>query len=161
MSGRTTRFIVTIVILLAIAFVLWITQIKNPPTQQSLGPMKGETTQTVQPTATSTAESKTQGTKKEEKKSPEQIEYEKIRQLFVDGELEKAIEELTRFIEKNPKSEWADDAQFDIAQCYEHMGEKEKAVKEYQKLVDKYPKSDLVNSAQYAIDLLEGRTSYY
>lgn len=160
MSGRTTRFIVTVVILLVIALVLWITQIKNPPTQQSLGPMKGETTQTIQ-SATSTTESKSSEKNKEEKKSPDQMEYERIRQLFVDGELEKAIEELTRFIERNPKSEWADDAQFDIAQCYEHMGEKEKAVKEYQKLVDKYPKSDLVNSAQYAIDLLEGRVSYY
>lgn len=161
MSGRTTRFIVTVAILLIIAFVLWITQIKHPPTQQSLGPMKSQT-QSVQsaketsPVATS-KESKT----KEEKKSPDQIEYERIRQLFIDGELEKAVEELTRFIEKNPKSQWVDDAQFDIAQCYEHMGEKEKAVKEYQKLIDKYPKSDLVNSAQYAIDLLEGRVSNY
>ncbi|MBC7321021.1 tetratricopeptide repeat protein [bacterium] len=161
MSGRTTRFMVTVAILLVIALVLWITQIKNPPTQQSLGPMKGETTQTVQSTTESTKESTSKNESKEEKKSPEQIEYEKIRQLFIDGELEKAIEELTKFIEKNPKSDWADDAQFDIAQCYEHMGEKEKAVKEYQKLVDKYPKSDLVNSAQYAIDLLEGRVSYY
>lgn len=160
MSGRTTRFIVTVAILLVIALVLWITQIKNPPTQQSLGPMKGETTQTVQSTAESATKSTSKGEGKE-KKSLEQIEYEKIRQLFVDGELEKAIEELTKFIEKYPKSDWADDAQFDIAQCYEHMGEKEKAVKEYQKLVDKYPKSDLVNTAQYAIDLLEGRVSYY
>jgi len=160
-SGRTTRFIVTVAILLVIALVLWITQIKSPPKQQSLGPMESST-QTTQTTAKSTTEtSSTEDKSKKEKKSPDQIEYEKIRQLFVDGELEKAIEELTKFIEKNPKSEWADDAQFDIAQCYEHMEEKEKAVKEYQKLIDKYPKSDLVNTAQYAIDLLEGRVSYY
>lgn len=158
MSSRTSRFIITIVVLLAIAAVLWITQIKNPPKQQSLGPSQGETTvtQTVEKT---TQEESTK--KKGEKKSPEQIEYEKIRQLFVDGELEKAIEELNNFIKKYPKSEWADDAQFDIAQCYEHMEEKEKAVEEYKKLIDKYPKSDLVSSAQYAVEILEGRVSRY
>lgn len=156
MSSRTTRFIITVVILLAISFILWITQMRNPPKQQSLGPSQSQTV-TTQTTAKSTGETG----KKEEKKSPDQIEYERIRQLFIDGELEKAIEEFTKFIEKHPKSEWADDAQFDIAQCYEHMEEKEKAIKEYQKLVDKYPKSDLKSSAEYAIEILEGRVGYY
>jgi TolA-binding protein len=151
-SGRTGRFVITVVILLAIALVLWITQIKNPPKQQSLTPPQGETS--VTQTAEKTGE-------EGEKKSPDQIEYEQARQLFIDGELEKAIEELNRFIEENPKSEWADDAQFDIAQCYEHMDEKEKAVQEYKKLMDKYPQSELVSSAEYAINVLEGRVSSY
>lgn len=158
MSNRTVRFIITVVILLAIAVVLWVTQIKNPPRQQSLGP----STEKITVTQTTKESVKEATTKKEgEKKSPEQIEYEKIRQLFIDGELERAIEEFKGFIKKYPKSEWADDAQFDIAQCYEHMGEKERAIEEYKKLVERYPKSDLVSSAQYAIEILEGRVSSY
>jgi TolA-binding protein len=151
MSKRTSNFIITVAILLIIAVVLWVTQIKHPPAQQSMGQM-----QNIGESAQASTQTQSGG-----KKSPDQIEYENIRQLFINGELEKAIEEFNRFIQKNPKSQWADDAQFDIAQCYEHMEEKDKAIKEYQKLIDKYPQSELRNSAQYAIDVLEGKVSQY
>lgn len=151
MSKRTSNFLITVAVLLIIAVVLWVTQIKNPPAQQSMGPME-KVGESAQASTQTTAEGE---------KSPDQIEYENIRQLFVNGDLEKAIEEFNKFIQKNPKSQWADDAQFDIAQCYEHIEEKERAVKEYQKVVDKYPQSELKNSAQYAIDVLEGRVSQY
>ncbi|MGB9681810.1 MAG: tetratricopeptide repeat protein [bacterium] len=151
MSKRTSNFIITVAVLLAIAVVLWVTQIKHQPTQQTTGQM---------PSVGESVQASTQ-TKSEGKKSPDQIEYENIRQLFISGDLEKAIDEFTKFIQKYPKSQWADDAQFDIAQCYEHMGEKDKAIKEYQKLIDKYPQSELKSAAQYAIDVLEGRVSQY
>jgi len=85
----------------------------------------------------------------------DESEYNRIRDLYYEGEYEKAIEEYRTFLKKYPDSEWADDAQYDIASSYEYLEDYGKAVKEYQKVIDKYPESDLVESAQWSINYLK------
>jgi len=75
--------------------------------------------------------------------------------LYYEGEYEKAIEEYRAFLEQYPDSEWADDAQYDIASSYEYLEQYEEAINEYQKLIDEYPDSDLAESAQWSIDYLK------
>lgn len=61
-----------------------------------------------------------------------------------------------------PLSDYAPEAQFLVARCYEFEGNDERAFKEYQKMFEKYPKSEKLKEAlqrQYQIGLrfLEGQ----
>ncbi|HPU44328.1 MAG TPA: tetratricopeptide repeat protein, partial [Dictyoglomaceae bacterium] len=81
--------------------------------------------------------------------------YEKARDLYFEGKYKEATAEYQKFLKDYPKSEWADDAQYELGLCYEFMEDYKKAIEEYQKLIKNYPNSEYVESAQSSIEYLK------
>jgi tol-pal system protein YbgF len=74
-------------------------------------------------------------------------QYGKAFELFQAGQLPAARTEFTNFLQRYPKTDLADNAQFWIGECY--YGEKKyrEAIAAYEKTIKKYPESDKVGSA--------------
>lgn len=53
-----------------------------------------------------------------------------------------SIDQYKEIIKEYPGTEWADDAQFEIAHAYYSIGNYERAIGEYRKTVEEYPRSD-------------------
>ncbi|MEK6977594.1 MAG: tetratricopeptide repeat protein [Candidatus Hydrothermarchaeota archaeon] len=59
------------------------------------------------------------------------------------------IDQYGEIVEKYPGSEWADDAQFEIAHASYSIGNYEKAIAEYRRVVEEYPRSETAPLALY------------
>ena len=73
--------------------------------------------------------------------------YETARQSYDNGELDKARQHFQKLIQKYPKSENADNAQFWIGESYYREKWYERAILEYQTVLEKYPKGNKVPAA--------------
>ena len=78
------------------------------------------------------------------------------REAFERGDYRVALKAARRVIRQWPLSDYAPEAQFLLARCYEERKQDEKAFREYQKFIEKYPRAEQVEEAlqrQYAIAL--------
>ena len=73
--------------------------------------------------------------------------YHQAKETFDQGNLEAARVQFQKFLERYPKSNNADNAQFWIAEIYYREKWYEKSVLEYQKVIEKYPKGNKVQAA--------------
>ena len=81
-------------------------------------------------------------------KEPSEDEiYRSGKQAFDEGDSETAKKRFQELIDRFPKSENADNAQFWIGEIYYREKWYEKAILEYQEVIEKYPKGNKVPSA--------------
>ena len=73
--------------------------------------------------------------------------YKSGKQAFDEGDSETAKKRFQELIDRYPKSENADNAQFWIGEIYYREKWYEKAILEYQEVIEKYPKGNKVPSA--------------
>lgn len=88
-------------------------------------------------------------------KTPDEEAYDKARNLYYEGKYKEAIEAYRKLIKDYPKSEYGDDAQYEIAMCYEFLEDYKKAIEEYEKLIKNYPNSEYVDGAKSSIEYLK------
>ena len=74
--------------------------------------------------------------------------YAAAYQQFQDGHYGKAREAFVQFLSEHPKSEYSDNAQFWIGECYFFEKKYEQAILEYEKVTKNYPGG---NKVSYAI----------
>jgi len=79
--------------------------------------------------------------------SPDKKLYALTLKLHRDGRYEEAIEGFKNFIEKFPKSDLADNAQFWTGKSYMALKQYEQAILAYQDVIKKYPKGNKVIDA--------------
>lgn len=79
-------------------------------------------------------------------KTPDEL-YSEAKHRFDRGEYEAARELFQAYLEKYPKSEYADNAQFWIGEVFYREKWYEKAILEYQKVIENYPKGDKIRGA--------------
>jgi len=82
-----------------------------------------------------------------EKEVSEDQMYMLAKQAFDKGDFESAREGFQKLIEKYPKSQHADNAQFWIGEIYYREKWFEKAILEYQKVIENYPKGNKVQAS--------------
>ena len=75
---------------------------------------------------------------------PEDEIYRMAKQAFDQGDSDAARKKFQELIQRFPKSERADNAQFWIGEIYYREKWYEKAILEYQKVIEKYPKGNKV-----------------
>ncbi|MEJ2154744.1 MAG: tol-pal system protein YbgF [Desulfobacteraceae bacterium] len=73
--------------------------------------------------------------------------YEKARQAYDNGEMDKARQLFKKLIQSYPESNSADNAQFWIGESYYREKWYERAILEYQTVIEKYPKGNKVPAA--------------
>ncbi|MEJ2038133.1 MAG: tol-pal system protein YbgF [Desulfosarcinaceae bacterium] len=73
--------------------------------------------------------------------------YDKAKQAYDNGQLDKARQGFAQLIKSYPNSTIADNAQFWIGESYYREKWYEKAILEYQTVLDKYPKGNKVPAA--------------
>ena len=81
---------------------------------------------------------------KTDKESIYALAYE----TFKEGKYEKASGEFENFLKQYPDTEYSDNAQFWIGECYYFENKYEKAILEYEKVIKNYPKG---NKVPYAL----------
>ena len=79
--------------------------------------------------------------------SDEEGLYDKAFQLFRGGKFEAARAEFSSYLERYPKTDLADNAQFWLGECYYSEKRYREAIGAYEKTIKDYPKSDKVSSA--------------
>lgn len=75
--------------------------------------------------------------------------YSEGRQAFDNGKMDKSRQLFLSLIKKFPKSEYADNAQFWIAESYYREKWYERAILEYQTVIEKYPNGNKVPAAKH------------
>lgn len=82
---------------------------------------------------------------------PEKIDKEKAYseayKAFKNGEYGKARKEFEEFLKSFSDTEYSDNAQFWLGECYYFEGKYEKAILEYEKVIKEYPKGNKVPNA--------------
>lgn len=73
--------------------------------------------------------------------------YAAAYELFKAGKYEKAREGFEQFLKQYPDTEFSDNAQFWVGECYYFDKKYEKAIVEYDKVVKNYPNGDKVPNA--------------
>ena len=73
--------------------------------------------------------------------------YDKGFQLFRGGKFEAARAEFSSYLERYPKTDLADNAQFWLGECYYSEKKYRQAIAAYEKTIKDYPKGDKVSSA--------------
>ena len=73
--------------------------------------------------------------------------YDRAFQLFRGGKFEEARAEFSNYLERYPKTDLADNAQFWLGECYYSEKKYRQAIAAYEKTIKDYPKSDKVSSA--------------
>jgi len=73
--------------------------------------------------------------------------YEEAHQAFVQQDWARAQSKFSAFLDRFPKSDLADNAQFWIAESFFNQKKYEKAILEYEKVIQNYPKGDKLISA--------------
>lgn len=73
--------------------------------------------------------------------------YQKALDMVHKSDFLTAVASFRTFLKAYPKSEFADNAQFWIGECYFALKDHSKAIKEFQAVADKYPKSDKISGA--------------
>lgn len=98
-------------------------------------------------------EDPTEGTEKGDKlndlskgkpSSDKESAYASAYDLFKDGKFDKAREAFQNFLKQYPDTEYSDNAQFWIAECYYFENKYENAILEYEKVAKNYPEGDKV-----------------
>jgi len=84
---------------------------------------------------------------KEEPKEDIEGAYQRAYGTFKKGDYPTALKQFQAFLGTYPQSEYADNAQYWIGECYHQQGDYERAILEYEKVIKKYPKGDKVPSA--------------
>ena len=74
-------------------------------------------------------------------------EFQRLLDLVSAEDYSKALSGFQAFIQKNPRSSLADNAQYWIAECSYSLNDYKKAIAEYQKLIQKYPHSSKIKIA--------------
>jgi tol-pal system protein YbgF len=92
--------------------------------------------------------SKTSGTKDPSKKQDKGTMYSAAYQIFKEGNYDKARTEFQSFLGAYPDTEYSDNAQFWIGECYFFEKNYEKAILEYEKVAKNYPGG---NKVPYAL----------
>jgi len=89
--------------------------------------------------------------------SGEQFSYDTALALYNDKQYSEAMAGFKTFLEKYPKSDLADNAQFWIGECFMNLNQYEDAIVAYQVVIEKYPKGNKVPNAmlRQAIAFLE------
>jgi tol-pal system protein YbgF len=92
-----------------------------------------------------------EGTEKGEKakdvskgKPDKESAYAAAYELFKDGKFDKARESFQNFLKQYPDTEYSDNAQFWIGECYYFEKKYENAILEYEKVAKNYPDGDKV-----------------
>jgi tol-pal system protein YbgF len=83
----------------------------------------------------------------EKQVSQEEQLYDLTLSAYREEEYEEALAGFKNFLEKFPKSELADNAQFWIAECHMALKQYEQAILAYQDVIKKYPKGNKVPNA--------------
>ena len=83
----------------------------------------------------------------EEPKEDMEGAYQKAFDTFKKGDYPFALKLFEAFLRTYPQSEYADNAQYWIGECYHQQGDYERAILEYEKVLTKYPNGDKVPSA--------------
>jgi tol-pal system protein YbgF len=83
----------------------------------------------------------------EEPKEDMEGAYQKAYGTFKKGDYPIALKLFEAFLRTYPQSEYADNAQYWIGECYHQQGDYERAILEYEKVLTKYPNGDKVPSA--------------
>jgi len=78
--------------------------------------------------------------------------YKAALQDYRDREYGQAIGEFSEILMVAPESEWADNAQYWIGECYYGLGNYEQALKEFRKVLS-YPESEKDDDASFKIAL--------
>jgi len=73
--------------------------------------------------------------------------YQRAYNSFKMSNYPNALSLFKEFLRKYPKSEYGDNAQFWLAECFYMQGDYEKAILEYEKVIKHYPQGDKVPSA--------------
>jgi len=74
-------------------------------------------------------------------------QYGKAFEMFRARQFQAARDEFTSFIERNPETDLADNAQFWLGECYYSERKYSEAIAAYEKTIKNYPDSDKVSSA--------------
>jgi tol-pal system protein YbgF len=104
-----------------------------------LGPGKAEAPESEEETAVGSTE-KGESAAKEEA-------YAKAYGMFKGGQYDAARDEFRTFLKAFPDTEYSDNAQFWIGECYYFQGKYEEAIIEYEAVVQNYPKGNKVPNA--------------
>jgi tol-pal system protein YbgF len=100
------------------------------------------------PTPTRTAAAPVPGDKGTTAPTAKDI-YSNGRQAFDNGKMDEARQLFLSLIKNFPKSDYADNAQFWIAESYYREKWYERAILEYQTVIEKYPKGNKVPAAKH------------
>lgn len=73
--------------------------------------------------------------------------YQRSYHTFKKGDYPQALRMFREFVRKYPQSEYVDNAQYWIGECYYVQGDYEKAILEYENVIKRYPQGDKVPSA--------------
>ena len=83
-----------------------------------------------------------------QQKSPGEAEhYEKAFEMFRAGQFQAARGEFASFLDRNPKSSLADNAQFWLGECYYSEKKYREAIAAYERTIKNYPASNKISSA--------------
>ncbi len=113
----------------------------EPKEATALAPDQGEET------PVSPRETKETGPPAGEPKTADLWAYDQALELYRAGKYEDAIDGFKAFVQKYPKSDRADNAQFWIAECHMHLKQYEQAILSYQEVIKKYPTGNKVPNA--------------
>ena len=83
----------------------------------------------------------------EEPRTTEQVLYNASKDSFDQGRFEEGIEGFNTFLDRYPKSELADNAQYWIGECYMALGRYDLAIPAYEEVKKKYPEGNKVPDA--------------
>ncbi len=83
----------------------------------------------------------------EKPKTTEQVLYNASKDSFDQGRFEESIEGFSTFLDRYPKSELADNAQYWIGECYMALGRYDLAIPAYEEVKKKYPEGNKVPDA--------------
>ena len=83
----------------------------------------------------------------EEPKKDMEGAYQDAYSTLKKGDYPNAMKMFEAFLKTYPKSEYADNAQYWIGECFYQQGDYERAILTYEKVIKKYPKGDKVPSA--------------
>lgn len=78
-------------------------------------------------------------------------DYQRGLQLYREGQTEQSIRTLRDYVNKNPKSELADNAQFWLGEAYYSRGDYNRAIIELNEVLLKYPQGDQIPGALLAL----------
>jgi tol-pal system protein YbgF len=83
----------------------------------------------------------------DESVSTEQVLYNASKDSFDQGRFEEGIEGFRKFLDKYPKSELADNAQYWIGECYMALKKYDQAIAAYEDVKKRYPEGNKVPDA--------------
>jgi tol-pal system protein YbgF len=86
-------------------------------------------------------------TAKKEPAANAEEHYDNALKLFRSGQYDGARDEFKSYLERYPKTDLADNAQFWLGECYYAEKSYGEAIAAYEKTIKEYPKSDKVSSA--------------